>query len=146
MRLDIYLNISELTRDGKYEVILLTRNTTSNNAKELAALPHVKLYEGSYTNEENLHAVFKNVYGAFVNTNGFNLGEKAEIYWGCRIFEIAIEEKVQHYVWGSLDYGLKKGGWDSKYHCGHYDAKGRVAGSSMHFPPDIVFCPAKPTI
>jgi hypothetical protein len=85
------------------------------------------LWKGSYTNEEDLHSVFKNAYGAYVNTNGFSLGEKAELYWGFRIFEIALEEKVQHYVWGGLDYGLKKGGWNSKYHCGHLDAKGRIA-------------------
>lgn len=119
--------VKELSKDGTYQVVVLTRNTSSRTATDLAALPNVKLIQGSYTNEEDLHSVFKNVYGAFVNTNGFNLGEKAELYWGCRIFEIAIEEKVQHYVWGSLDYGLKKGGWNSKYHCGHYDSKGRVA-------------------
>jgi len=28
---------------------------------------------------------------------------------------------------GQLGLGLKKGGWNSKYHCGHYDGKGGVA-------------------
>lgn len=106
----------------------MTRNPSSSASKELANLPNVKLFQGDYTNEAALHSIFKEAYGAFVNTNGFNLGEKSEIYWGIRIFEIAIEEGVKHYVWGSLDYALKKGKWNGKYHCGHYDAKGRVAG------------------
>jgi len=119
--------VKELCRDGSYEVVVLTRDLLSSNSKELESLGNVTLWKGSYTSEENLHSLFKNAYGAFVNTNGFNLGEKAEIYWGIRIFEIAVEENVQHYLWSSLDYGLKKGGWNSKFHCGHYDSKGRVA-------------------
>jgi hypothetical protein len=31
-------------------------------------------------------------------------------------------------VYGNLDYGLKKGGYDAKYRCGHYDGKGRIGG------------------
>jgi hypothetical protein len=46
---------------------------------------------------------------AFVNTNGFAIGEKAEIYWGMRIYEIAVESGVEFFVWGNLDYALKKG-------------------------------------
>jgi len=119
--------VKEQSRDGSYEVVVLTRDLSSDSAKELKSFGHVTLHQGNYTSEGDLHSLFKGAYGAFVNTNGFNLGEKGEIYWGIRIFEIAVEEKVQHYVWGSLDYALKKGGWDSKYHCGHYDSKGRVA-------------------
>jgi len=119
--------VKELSRDGEYQVFVLTRNLSSAISKEFEQLPHVTLCEGTYTSEKDLRVIFKGAYGAYVNTNGFNLGEKAEIYWGIRIFEIAIEEKVEHYVWGSLDYGLKKAGWDNKYHCGHYDSKGRVS-------------------
>ena len=42
-------------------------------------------------------------------------------------FEIAIEEGVKFFVYGNLDYGLKKAGYDSKYRVGHYDGKGRIA-------------------
>jgi hypothetical protein len=45
-----------------------------------------------------------------------------------RIFEIAVQSRVRHYVWGSLDYSLKKGNYDEKFRCGHYDGKGKVAG------------------
>lgn len=50
------------------------------------------------------------------------------IYTGVRIFEIAVQSRVRHYVWGSLDYSLKKGNYDEKFRCGHYDGKGKVAG------------------
>jgi hypothetical protein len=45
-----------------------------------------------------------------------------------RIFEIAVQSRVEHYVWGSLDYSLKKGKYDEKFRVGHYDGKGKVAG------------------
>jgi hypothetical protein len=71
--------------------------------------------------------VFVGAYGAYVNTDGFTIGEKMEMYWGFRIFEIAAEHGVKHYVWGNLDYLTKKGGYNPKYRCGHYDGKGRIA-------------------
>jgi hypothetical protein len=64
--------------------------------------------------------------GAFVNIDGFNTGEKAETYWAIRSYEIAIEDGVKFFVYGNLDYGLKKSGYDSRFRTGHYDGKGRV--------------------
>ena len=60
---------------------------------------------------EDLHVVRKaleGVYGAFVNTDGFTVGEEREIYLGIRIFEIAKQIKsIRHYVWSSIDNYLK---------------------------------------
>ena len=48
------------------------------------------------------------VYGAWVNTDGFTVGEAKEVWAGMRIFEIALQAgTVRHYVWSSLDYSLK---------------------------------------
>ena len=47
------------------------------------------------------------MYGAWVNTDGFTVGEQKEIYAGMKIFEIArIEGGVRHYIWSNLDYSL----------------------------------------
>ncbi|KAK5807221.1 hypothetical protein VI817_001479 [Penicillium citrinum] len=64
----------------------------------------------------------------YVNIDGFNCGEKSELFWGIRAYEIAISVGLKFYVWGNLDYGLKKAAWNPKYRCGHYDGKGRVGG------------------
>ncbi len=63
-----------------------------------------------------------------MNIDGFNCGEKAEIFWGIRAYEIALAAGLKFYVWGNLDYALKKANWDAKFRCGHYDGKGRVGG------------------
>lgn len=45
-----------------------------------------------------------------------------------RAYEIALDAGIKFYVWGNLDYTLKKANWDPKFRCGHYDGKGRVGG------------------
>lgn len=47
------------------------------------------------------------VYGAFVNTDGFTVGEAAETFAGIKIFELAKAARVRHFVWSSLDYASK---------------------------------------
>jgi len=50
----------------------------------------------------------RGVYGAWVNTDGFTVGEQKEIYAGIRIFELAkAAGTVRHYVWSGLDYASK---------------------------------------
>ena len=47
-------------------------------------------------------------YGAWINVDGFTVGEQREIYAGLRIFELAKQTKsLRHYIWSSLDYNLK---------------------------------------
>lgn len=106
---------------------MLTRNAKSERAQLLAALPNVTLIEGRQDSQQDLHRAFRGVYGAWVNTDGFTIGEKNELYYGFRAYEIARHEGVQHYVYAATDYALKDANWDEKYHWGHNDAKGRVA-------------------
>jgi hypothetical protein len=73
-----------------------------------------------------LRAAFKGVDLAFVNTNSFALGIRSEIYWGIRIFDIAIESGVKHYVWSSLPNALELSGYDENYRVGHFEGKTKV--------------------
>ncbi|KAH8891523.1 NAD(P)-binding protein [Thozetella sp. PMI_491] len=118
--------VKALSESGRFSVRVLTRNVTSSRAQSLAALPNVTLIQGMQDNQKDLHAAFHGVYGAWVNTDGFTLGEKNELFYGLRAYEIARAEGVQHYIWANTDYALKKANWDENYHWGHNDAKGRV--------------------
>lgn len=84
------------------------------------------LLQGTQTNQQDLHAAFRGVYGAWVNTDGFTLGEKDELFYGIRAYEIARAEGVRHYVWANIEYALGIAGFDEGYHCGHMDSKGRI--------------------
>jgi hypothetical protein len=122
-----YLQISiALSESGRYTVRVLTRNTDSERAKTIAKFPNVTLIQGSQDNQKDLHKAFKGVWGAWVNTDGFTIGEKNELFYGIRAYEIARHEGVQHYVYASTDYAVKDANWNEKYHWGHNDAKGRV--------------------
>jgi hypothetical protein len=43
-----------------------------------------------------------------------------------RIFELAIESGVKHYIWSGLDSALHLSGYDEALRCGHYEGKARV--------------------
>jgi hypothetical protein len=115
-----------LVTDKKYKVVALSRDASSPRAKNLLALGNVTILEGTFADEEILREGFRQCDGAYVNIDGFNTGEKTEIYWAIRAYEIAIEEGIKFFVYGNLDYVLKKSGYDSKFRTGHYDGKGRI--------------------
>ncbi|CZR62679.1 related to nitrogen metabolic regulation protein nmr [Phialocephala subalpina] len=118
--------IQALVADKKYTVKVLTRDTTSKRARDLLALGNVELMSGSFADESILRSGFSGCDGAFVNIDGFNTGEKTEIYWAIRSYEIAIEMGIKFFVYGNLDYTLKKSGYNPKFRGGHYDGKGRI--------------------
>lgn len=119
--------IKGLVKDKKYKCRVLTRDVHSARATNLLALGNVELIEGTFASEADLRRGFRGCDGAFVNIDGFNCGEKTEIYWAIRSYELAIEEGIKFFVYGNLDYVYKKSGYDPKFRTGHYDGKGRVA-------------------
>ncbi|CAN9216050.1 unnamed protein product [Alternaria alternata] len=119
--------VKAISSSKEFSAKVLTRNAGSSRAVELSKLPKVTLIEGKQDSQEDLHRAFRGVYGAWVNTDGFTLGEKNELFYGCRAFEIARHEGVQHYVYSNADFALKDANWNEDYHWGHNDAKGRVA-------------------
>lgn len=117
-----------LVKDGGFSVRVLTRDATSRRAQKLKSFnpSHVEFLEGSFASEQTLRAGFQGCYGAFVNIDGFNAGEKTEMFWAIRAYELALEAGIQHYVYGNLDYGYKLSGWNPIHRSGHYDGKGRI--------------------
>lgn len=120
--------IRGLVADGKYHCVVLTRDPTSPRAQLLLSLnkDNVTLHPGSFASESTLRSGFQGCDGAFINIDGFNCGEKTEIYWAIRAYELALEAGVKFFVYGNLDYAYKKGNYDPKFRTGHYDGKGRV--------------------
>ena len=64
--------------------------------------------QGSHNDLPDVLKALTGVYGAWINTDSFTIGEEKETYLGMRIFELAkLAGTVRHYVWSSLDYSLK---------------------------------------
>ncbi|KAJ7433425.1 NAD(P)-binding protein, partial [Mycena galericulata] len=128
------------SKDGKpspYAVRALTRNTDSVQAQALAARG-VKIATGSFTDFAAVAKALDGAYGAWVNTDGFTVGEAEEIYAGMRIFEIAKRtSSLRHYVWSNLRYVLKRAGFNPEYNAVHMDAKGRV-GEWLSLQPSML--------
>ncbi|KAB5515672.1 hypothetical protein GE09DRAFT_1013005 [Coniochaeta sp. 2T2.1] len=119
--------VKALASDSKYAVRVITRNASSNDAIKVASTPGVTVFEGNAYDEPTLREALKGVQYVFANTNGFAIGEMAEIYWGIRLYELAREFGVKHFVYAALEYASKLGNFDRKYRCGHVDGKGKVA-------------------
>jgi hypothetical protein len=118
-----------MVADKKYSAIVLTRDANSAEAKELSEVGGVTILQGDSYLESDLRKAFTShgtVDYVFANTNGFAIGEKAEIYWGIRLYELAREFKVKHFIYAGLEYASKLGGFDPKYRTGHLDGKGKV--------------------
>ncbi|KAJ8062331.1 hypothetical protein OCU04_008879 [Sclerotinia nivalis] len=116
-----------LAKDGGYSLRVLTRDSTSARARELAKLGDVEFIEGTFANEGDLRKGLAGCWGAFINIDGFNCGEKTETYWTIRTYELAVELGIKFFVFGNLDYVYKKSGYNPKFRVGHYDGKGRLA-------------------
>ncbi|KAJ2987913.1 hypothetical protein NUW54_g9285 [Trametes sanguinea] len=109
-----------------YTIRALTRSPESTRAKELANRG-VQVFKGSVDDFNSILAALEGVYGAYVNTDSFTIGEMKEVYYGMRIFELAKQVgTLKHYVWSALDYSFKLGGYNPTYRAEHYDAKGRI--------------------
>jgi hypothetical protein len=131
----IFCSCAALAKDGKYQVRVQTRNPEHRAAQELAKLPNVSFHVGHIESEELLREAMQGMDGVFFLANGFAIGEKAEIFWSMRAFEIARELGIKFFQFSSIDYYLKKGGYDPKFRCVHADTKGRIAGIA-----DSLFC------
>lgn len=124
--------IRGLVKDKAYSCRVLTRSTSSARAQALLDLGNVELVEGSFANEQNLRDGLRGCDYAFVNIDGFNSGEKTEMFWAMRSYELALEEGIKFFVYGNLDYVYKKSGYDPIFRCGHYDGKGRIGEWILH--------------
>ncbi|ETI23885.1 hypothetical protein G647_05692 [Cladophialophora carrionii CBS 160.54] len=93
-----------------YEILALTRKTTSNSAKTLSSNPKVSLIEGDL---EDCAAIFQKaggvgaVWGVFCVTipNLKSKVEGLETEQGIRLVDAAIENNVKHFVYTSVDRG-----------------------------------------
>ncbi|KIY00807.1 uncharacterized protein Z520_03473 [Fonsecaea multimorphosa CBS 102226] len=118
--------VRELAKNESFHVKLLSRNTRSEECLSLASLSAVTLAEGDCYDEDTLISALQGVDACFVNTNGFAIGEKAELYWGIRMYEIAYWAGVTHFVYSSLPYVSKRSGFNPKYRVPFVDGKAKV--------------------
>jgi nucleoside-diphosphate-sugar epimerase len=123
--------IRYLSSTNQYRVLALTRSATSSHAEALAALSNVSLVISNATNGYDVEAFLSAASrsdSVLVNTDGFAIGEKAETFWGIRLFELAARAGVKQFIYSGLDYNGKKSGYDPKLYVGHYEGKARVQG------------------
>jgi hypothetical protein len=78
-----------------YSVRVLTRDPKSKRAQQLASLPNVELLQGTLDNDEHLRKGYAGCWGAFINIDGFVVGQKSETFWGIRSYQLAQEAGIK---------------------------------------------------
>jgi uncharacterized protein YbjT (DUF2867 family) len=73
-----------LVQSGNYRARVLTRDTSNPRFKQLQSYGPVEGVVGTFASEDSLRETFRGAWGAFVNIDGFNSGEKNEIFWTFR--------------------------------------------------------------
>lgn len=112
-----------------YHLLVFTRSDTSKMSLQLKQLPNVEIVvnpaKHGYDPDAFLAAAERSQF-VFVNTDGFELGEQAETFWGIRLFELSRKANVQHLIYSGLDYASRDSGFDPSLYVGHYEGKARV--------------------
>src|SRR6516165_10591067 len=63
-----------------YTVRILTRNPDHPKVKAEFNHPNIELVQGSFTDLAKVERALEGVWGAYINTDGFTVGEQAETY------------------------------------------------------------------
>jgi len=127
--------IRQLSSTNEYHILVLTRNKTSPKAVKIGQLPNVELVVNKASHGyhgPSVEAAASRSDFIFVNTDGFELGEQADTYWGIRLFELASKSNVKHLIYSGLDYIGKESHFDPTLYVGHYEGKARVQGKIFY--------------
>lgn len=125
-----------------YHLKVLSRDPSSPRAISLSKLLNVTLLQSSsfsYDDESFLQAAADADF-AFINTDGFSVGEVAETYWGIRFWELSQRVGVKHFIYSSLEDLGSLTGHKQEFEVGHYAGKARVVGEQVlcSFPPLLI--------
>lgn len=128
--------VRTLSAKGGYNIRAVTRNTTSEKAKALAALPNVSLVTADMDDIASLTKVFNGAYGAFVVTNFWeHFSADKEVDQIKKVATAAKTAQLKHVVWSTLEYTPAFGAGDTipdidnhgtTYKVPHFDGKGKA--------------------
>ncbi|KAF7554097.1 hypothetical protein G7Z17_g3166 [Cylindrodendrum hubeiense] len=121
---------------GNHKVRILSRNVQKEEPRLLSTLPGVEVVQGDTYDEGVLVSALQDIDAVFVNTNGFATGEKSEIYWGIRIYELAYWAGVKHFIYSGLPHVSKKSSFNPKYRVPFVDGKAKVVEYLKSQPTD----------
>ena len=120
--------LRSLVESGHYQLKAVTRNATSEKAKELSKLKNVLVAEADLDNPESIDSVLKDCYGAFLVTDFTAHFEKnKEIDQGINFIDKAIKNNVKHVVFS----GLENVESQINEPCLHFDYKAAVEDYGM---------------
>ncbi|XP_065652695.1 nmrA-like family domain-containing protein 1 [Hydra vulgaris] len=96
--------LRSLVKTDRYCVRAVTRNTSSEKAKELSNLKNVVVVEADLDNKDSLDVVLKGCYGVFLVTDfTAHFVKNKEVDQGINLINKAIINNVKHIVFSGLE-------------------------------------------
>jgi uncharacterized protein YbjT (DUF2867 family) len=115
--------IQSLTKTGLYHLRAITRNSTSEKARELSKLHNVTIVEADLNDNESVDNALKNCYGVFLVTDfSAHFKRNQEANQGINVIDKAIKNKVSHVVFSGLENVYSQ----IDKPCFHFDEKSTV--------------------
>ncbi len=112
-----------MAKEKAYQRRFPTHDHNSSRAKHVLVLGSVELVTRRFASENILGGGFRGCDGVLGNVDDLNCGEKTEIYWVIRAYELAIEEWIKFYDYSNLGFVHKESGCDPNLRSGHYGGK-----------------------
>lgn len=116
---------------GQYEILAVTRDTSSNSAKKLSSKTGVKVVQGDMNDVPSLFAEAKktassgSLYGVYSVqlSQGKGVTHDGEIAQGIGMVDEAVKNNVKHFVYSSVDRGGDSKSWDTPTPIPHFSSK-----------------------
>ncbi|KAG0646996.1 hypothetical protein D0Z07_6086 [Hyphodiscus hymeniophilus] len=94
-----------IASSAPFEILALTRNTSSPSAQKLACRPNVKVIQGDSLDPAPIFEAHKPIHGVFLVTSFEPGKENAEEAQARPVIDQAVANKVEHLVFTSVDRG-----------------------------------------
>ena len=109
-----------------FEILALTRNTSSSPAQKLTSKPNVTVVEGDALKPASIFEAYKPIYGVFLVTTFEPGQENKEEAQAQPVIDEAVKNGIEHFVFTSVDRGGPSISDENPTNVGHFASKHRI--------------------
>ncbi|RFU81273.1 nadp-binding [Trichoderma arundinaceum] len=130
--------VKHLSQAGIFDITVPTRDTSSLKARDIEALPNVKLLQADYLTEAGMRSVLIDQDGVYFNIDSFAVTEPFEYFWTFRAYEIAVQSGLKLFILPGGPNRYEAHRYKEEFRNVHGAVSGRLSDWLSHQPTDIL--------